>query len=1230
MSFRRMIRFLLPAQVGLLLCQFPALVRASSAPLPDTIVREVQQWDRGLALLDSCRADAAVEHFRGLLEEQPRRLDLLEGLVRAESRRSHADSVAPRVESWLRSREAGPGTAGKFSLARRYMAGRELDRRGNHAAAAESLMTLAVICDEDGDFLSHLAAVIKVARCRFDGGDQEATRRVQRQLEEILPALPEHPRLRAETRVLLANLAFGFDDLEEAEKAYRAIQALARRHGFLEIECDVTNALGSIMSKKRMVDESIRYLEESIAMARRLDDSMRLSLMLANLGYQETSRRELARAQVHLTEAIELASAGGHWRVLGAAYSGVAALAEMSGDRVAAVARFREAVELNRRSGNIQAEIGARQRMAYNLAMMGQYAEAQAEFETCLETLERRGSQFIMNWVLGGLALTNHKLGYLDRADEYYRRAYEVNQAMGDRVSAAWCLNSRGLIQSLRGDYRGSLVSCFRALTEYKAAGYQEGEGYAHVAIAQIFLKLGNSDDALSHGSTALDLAEKSGSEELLRQASHILATTYSRLGRAEEAESNYLRVLEIARQWSEPVIRMWAMNDLASHYLAQGRREEARRSLNSALELMRDREYYHIRSETYLLLGRAAASSAEAAEWARKGLDLARTGSLPDVEWNALSDLGLYLFRLGRKQEAEQLQLQAIEMVESLRRRVGADELRRFMMRPALLPYQRLVRFFMSGEGDPAAAFTISERSRAQVMAGRLHEALASTGTRSFRRTDPQERSLAATITFLQARLQDGRLTTAERDSLRRRVADLENEFSLMKLRWTSEEEQAAAILYPEAPEIEELQAVLSPDEHLLAYFLDAEQSYLFSVNRSRVRVYVLPSRRELEDRVDLFLRLQKHAFDQGEDLPRQVLETARRELYSLFVRPAEEDFTPAETLVIVPDGMLHRLPFAFLQDGDRFLVEKNELYMAPSLQILGYLRRRAGAVRASDRRKGGVVAIGCAGGEPGSSDGTPGAGRADSASRVHLFSGAPVQGLTHADQEAWRLAELFDGATILTGAAANEATVRSGILATADIIHFAAHSYADEREVRRSYIVLNQDFQPEGADVAAVAPPDSNDGLLQWHEIVSLDLDASLVALSSCRSAQGVLTSGEGITGLTQAFLYAGSRCVLASLTDIKDRDASLVMDRFYLELRKGASAAAALRAAQLAVLRDSRSEGGELAANSFVLVGDGAVTHADRGRRPGFWPAGIVLTGAGIAVLLLLVAYRRRGKR
>ncbi len=175
-----------------------------------------------------------------------------------------------------------------------------------------------------------------------------------------------------------------------------------------------------------------------------------------------------------------------------------------------------------------------------------------------------------------------------------------------------------------------------------------------------------------------------------------------------------------------------------------------------------------------------------------------------------------------------------------------------------------------------------------------------------------------------------------------------------------------------------------------------------------------------------------------------------------------------------------------------------------------------------------------------------------------------------------------------------------------------------------------LNQDFQPEGADVAAVAPPDSNDGLLQWHEIVSLDLDASLVALSSCRSAQGVLTSGEGITGLTQAFLYAGSRCVLASLTDIKDRDASLVMDRFYLELRKGASAAAALRAAQLAVLRDSRSEGGELAANSFVLVGDGAVTHADRGRRPGFWPAGIVLTGAGIAVLLLLVAYRRRGKR
>jgi CHAT domain-containing protein len=83
---------------------------------------------------------------------------------------------------------------------------------------------------------------------------------------------------------------------------------------------------------------------------------------------------------------------------------------------------------------------------------------------------------------------------------------------------------------------------------------------------------------------------------------------------------------------------------------------------------------------------------------------------------------------------------------------------------------------------------------------------------------------------------------------------------------------------------------------------------------------------------------------------------------------------------------------------------------------------------------------------------------------------------------------------------------------------------------------------------------------------------LRAVLVTISSCYGAGERTYSGEGLVGLSWAFLAAGAHNVVAALWDVSDASTAKLMDEFYDELNKGVSADAALRTAKLSLLRSN----------------------------------------------------------
>jgi CHAT domain-containing protein len=110
-----------------------------------------------------------------------------------------------------------------------------------------------------------------------------------------------------------------------------------------------------------------------------------------------------------------------------------------------------------------------------------------------------------------------------------------------------------------------------------------------------------------------------------------------------------------------------------------------------------------------------------------------------------------------------------------------------------------------------------------------------------------------------------------------------------------------------------------------------------------------------------------------------------------------------------------------------------------------------------------------------------------------------------------------------------------------------------------------------------------------LEVAEIAELKLDCDLVVLSACQTGRGQLVSGEGIVGLTRAFLYAGSRSVAVSLWNVSDLSTARFMQSFYRHLATGTGAVAALRQAKLEMIEPGKATRHPYYWAPFVLVGN-----------------------------------------
>jgi CHAT domain-containing protein/tetratricopeptide (TPR) repeat protein len=444
------------------------------------------------------------------------------------------------------------------------------------------------------------------------------------------------------------------------------------------------------------------------------------------------------------------------------------------------------------------------------------------------------------------------------------------------------------------------------------------------------------------------------------------------------------------------------------------------------------------------------------------------------------------------------------------------------------------------------------------------------------------------------------------------------------------------AALTSPRTLTLDEIRAqVLDDQTALLEYSLGEERSYLFAVTRAGLTVSRLPPRAEVERQVTAFRRqiittelrhpitdLLENAVDPQRGIklraapppqPRPEVINAYAQsafaLYKSVVEPAAPLFKQ-DRLLVVADGALNYVPFDALvsappQQGADFstlpyLINTNETVFAPSASVVGAIRRQR--AQGGDARAAGDVFVVA---DPvfDASDSRAPAARAGAQSAKGLSfdsaladvsdAGAAAEAsaprgvivrLAGTGEEARAIEKLASAsgrkADLLLDAEANESNVEGRDLRGYRFIHFATHSLLDAEHPQFTGIVLSLVGNPEGWD-----------GFLRTDEVFNLKLSSPLVMLSACETGLGREKRGEGVMGLTRAFMYAGAPTVGVTLWSVEDKSTSELMADFYANLlgrEAPAAPSSAMRAARRRMIADKRYNMPYFWA-PFVLVGD-----------------------------------------
>lgn len=860
------------------------------------------------------------------------------------------------------------------------------------------------------------------------------------------------------------------------------------------------------------------------------------------------------------------------------------------------LSQYEVAIQELEEARRIWEELGDRTELANTLYCLGVLHYDSGELTAALETFNRaldlrremnqRADQALL---LTGIASIFRDRGEGDKALEMYRQALDLSRSEKDRNDEANVLQNMASIYLRRGELQEALELYTDSLKSHQALGNAAPEGRVLSYLGATALYLGDLEQALGYYTRALQVQRELGNEVWEGYTLRDIGWVYDRRGEPRVALEHYTQANEIGLKLKDRFLQAYAIHGMGRAQRALGAPREAVALLERAAAFFQEAGSSLGEINTLIDLGVAYQDLSEpqrSAELFYRARDLSRERKTLVAEANALAAVARLERDRGNLSEASAASEGALRIIESIRPKVATQRQRVSFFASRREYYDFFIDLQMRlHERDPAgghlaAALAHSEKARARGLLDLLAEGRIDVRRGISSELKRREEEIENRISLLQGDLLDD-LSRQGKQAARIEAELARAEEERERIEWEIQREHPhyAAFRNPAPLSPERIQGMLEPRTALLEYTVGKESSYLFVVTQDRVEGFRLPPAAELGGLVET---LRSTLEDPGRKYRSRYIETAYR-LYEILLAPAREVLRDKPHLIVSPDGPLLLLSFEALltaSEGEGsgyaglpYLIREKSVTYVPSASVLAELR----APEAARASAGAGLFLGFA--DPMYERPSPAPSPVPSTATDGPLAGllAP-QRLTHSRNELLEISSLFPPGQVrsyLDGDASEENVKANPDLSHAFWLHFAVHGFVDEARPEYSGLVLSLDGDPK------------ENGLLQVYEIFNLDLAADLVVLSACDTALGKNVRGEGLLGVSRAFLYAGAASVAVSLWQVADESTSELMVRFYRHLIATGDKAQALRLSKLELIQEGRYDRPYYWA-PFILIG------------------------------------------
>ncbi len=731
-----------------------------------------------------------------------------------------------------------------------------------------------------------------------------------------------------------------------------------------------------------------------------------------------------------------------------------------------------------------------------------------------------------MGVALHNIAMCKVSLNDFQGAFAAHQEARIFAESHGMRVLVAQSDYNIAALHYLRGEHSRAIRMLLDALEVCKETNDQYHRALCHLDLSEIYLQLNLAEPAEEMAREASTDFQKLGMEYEAAKSLVNLALAMTRQNKPGPALE---MLVKARRRFVEEKNLVWPL--LTDFYQAvimtgQGRYREARTRSLAANRFFRAAGIPDKLVSTQLLLAQLELLDGKllAAEDAcSQAIEVLDQVELPALTCQAQQLMARVHLAAGRTDEAYDCFQEARRLLGAMRNGLLGEEVKIAFMLDKLEIYEGLAQLCLepkSGHHSHEEAFRYIEESKSRSLQDLM--SLADTpDSPSDRDTKTQHRAkdLRGEINWYAHKLAAAQLHTSENSlkllhDLQAAIHKREKELLRLAREMRSAEVTSTGLFSSKAATLEEIRATLPPDSTLLEYFQIRDQLVAAVVTRDALNIlsltqvgHVTPEVEHLEFQLAKFRLGADYVATFGDSLL-TAIQHHLKELFGKLFSPVER-YLEGQHLVIVPHGLLHRLPFQALFDGQQYLIDRFTISYAPSATIHSLCHDRP----INDHGAALVMGI------------------PDASAPLILDEAIAVAGIIPQAEL------LLDGRA--TAAALQEKGSRCRF------IHIATHGYYRQDSPMFSGIRLN-------------------DSILSLYDLYQFKLPAELITLSGCATGVSTVAGGDELLGLVRGLIRAGAKAALLSLWDVQDRSTLKFMTSFYEHLTAGTSKATSLQKA------------------------------------------------------------------